>query len=227
VSRPLQPFAERLPRPAVNRVKHWIGIALSFDLDALARLWGTDKASTLHGYTAHYTAHLRKRRFKVRSVLEIGVGGYGVADLGGESLRTWRNYFPRAHIYGIDLEPKRLDTTERMTILQADQSDPASLLAAVEGLPPFDLIVDDGSHVGSHVITTFETLFDRLLPGGLYAIEDLWTAYEPEFGGGPPGAAATGLELTRSLLDDINLRRRPIAGIYAYEQLVIIEKSGA
>jgi trans-aconitate methyltransferase len=227
VARPLQPIAERLPRPAVNRVKHWIGVGLSFDLDALARLWGTDKASTWHDYTPHYTAHLGPRRWRVRSVLEVGVGGYGMTNLGGESLRAWRNYFPRAHIYGIDIEPKQLDTTMRMTILEADQSDPASLLAAVDGCPAFDLIVDDGSHIGPHVITTFDTLFERLAPGGLYAIEDLWTAYDPDYGGGPPGAPDTALALTRALLDDLNLRRRPIAAIHAYEQLVIIEKSGA
>jgi trans-aconitate methyltransferase len=227
VGRPLQPIAKRLPRPAVNRIKHWLGISLSYDLDALARLWGTDKASTGHAYAAHYAAHLGTRRWRVRSVLEIGVGGYWNPDGGGQSMRMWRNYFPRAHIYGIDLEPKRLDTTERMTILQADQSDPDSLRAALAGCHPFDLIVDDGSHIGAHVITTFETLFERVAPGGLYAIEDVYLAYLPDFGGGPPGIDGTALALTRTLLDDLNLRRRPIAAIHAYEQLVIVQKSPA
>jgi trans-aconitate methyltransferase len=227
VARPLQPIAERFPRPAVNRAKHWLGIALSYDLDALARLWGTDKASTGHAYTAPYASHLGARRWRVRSVLEIGVGGYGFTDFGGESMRMWRNYFPRAHIYGIDLEPKRIDTRQRMTILRADQSDPESLRAALAGCLPFDLIVDDGSHIGAHVITTFETLFERLAPGGLYAIEDLSTSYDPNYGGGPPGIEGTGLALARTLLDDLNLRRRPIAAIHAYEQLLIVEKSSA
>jgi trans-aconitate methyltransferase len=202
-------------------------MALSHDLDALARLWGTDKASTGHAYTARYAAHLGARRWRVRSVLEIGVGGYGFTNFGGESMRMWRNYFPRAQIYGIDLEPKRIDTKQRMTIMRADQSDPESLRAALAGCPPFDLIVDDGSHVGAHVITTFETLFERLGPGGLYAIEDLSTSYDPNYGGGPPGIDGTGLALARTLLDDLNLRRRPIAAIHAYEQLLIVEKSGA
>ncbi len=214
-------------RPAVNRIKYWLGISLNYDLDALARLWGTDKASTGHGYTASYAAHLGARRWRVRSVLEIGVGGYLDPYFGGQSMRMWRNYFPRAQIYGIDVEPKQLDTTERMTTLQADQSDPKSLRAALAGCPPFDLIVDDGSHIGSDVITTFETLFERVAPGGLYAIEDLWASYDPYFGGGPPGTDGTGLALVRTLLDDLNLRRRPIAAIHAYEQLVIFQKSAA
>jgi hypothetical protein len=227
VARALQPIAERFPRPAVNRVKHLLGTALSHDLDVLARLWGTDKASTGHAYTARYAGHLGSRRWQVRSVLEIGVGGYLTPDLGGESMRMWCNYFPRAHIYGIDLEPKQIDTTAHMTVLQADQSDPESLRAAIAGCPPFDLIVDDGSHIGAHVITTFETLFERVAPGGLYAIEDLWTSYDPHYGGGAPGIDGTGLALARTLLDDLNLRRRPIAAIHAYEQLLIVEKSGA
>jgi trans-aconitate methyltransferase len=227
VARPLQPIAERFPRPAVNRAKHWLGMALSYDLDALARLWGTDKASDRHGYTARYAERLGERRWRVRSVLEIGVGGYLTPDLGGESMRMWCNYFPRAHIYGIDVEPKRIDTNKRVTILQADQSDPESLRAALAGCPSFDLIVDDGSHIGAHVITTFETLFERVAPGGLYAIEDLWTSYDPHYGGGSPGIDGTGLALARALLDDLNLRRRPIAAIHAYEQLLIVQKSGA
>jgi trans-aconitate methyltransferase len=225
VGRPLQPIAERLPRPAVNRVKHWLGYPLSSNLNALAMLWGTDKGPSLHDYTPHYAAHLRARRWRVRHVLEIGVGGTQVPTLGGESLRMWRNYFPRAEIYGIDIHPKQLDTTERITVLRADQSDPDSLTEALRGCPEFDLIVDDGSHIGAHQIATFETLFERLAAGGIYAIEDLWTSYLPEFEGGPPGADGTALALTRGLLDDLHLRRREIASLHVYYELLIVVKS--
>jgi hypothetical protein len=47
----------------------------------------------------------------------------------------------------------------------------------------FDIIIDDGSHVNEHVITTFEYLLPILNNEGLYVIEDTQTAYWPEYGG--------------------------------------------
>ena len=38
----------------------------------------------------------------------------------------------------------------------------------------FDIIIDDGSHSTSHIMHSFEVLWNEaLLPGGLYFIEDL------------------------------------------------------
>lgn len=45
------------------------------DLDALARLHGTDKSSWTHGYTRLYERLFSARRLTVRRLLEIGVGG--------------------------------------------------------------------------------------------------------------------------------------------------------
>ena len=41
----------------------------------------------------------------------------------------------------------------------------------------FDVIVDDGSHVCVHVFRSFNALFPKLRPGGVYIIEDLNMAY--------------------------------------------------
>lgn len=38
----------------------------------------------------------------------------------------------------------------------------------------FDVIIDDGSHANTHILSSFNLLFhEALLPGGLYFIEDL------------------------------------------------------
>jgi hypothetical protein len=39
------------------------------------------------------------------------------------------------------------------------------------------LIIDDGSHIPEHQLSTFNTLFDILLPGGTYIIEDIETSF--------------------------------------------------
>ncbi len=106
----------------------------------LARLYGTDKSSWGNGYTAVYERHLRPRRKKVVSVLEIGVGGttslegYETAA-GGQSLMMWRDYFPKAEILGIDLHPKNI-SGHRLHFEQGDQSDPDFLRSLVETYRP-------------------------------------------------------------------------------------------
>ena len=85
--------------------------------------------------------------------------------------------------------------------------------------------MDDGSHVGSHILTSFEVLFPKLTPGGTYAIEDLHTAYWPDFGGGPPGTPNNAVALAKSLLDELNIGPRALAAVHAYPGLVLIQKS--
>lgn len=222
--RPLKRFARPVPRSAINRIKHGLGLALAPSLNALAMLWGTDKAPGYHGYTRHYARHLRDRRRSVKCVLEIGIGDGADPRAGGNSLRMWRNYFPRATIYGVDLYEKWLDSEARIATLKADQSDPTALRLAVNQCPAFDLVIDDGSHVGSHIITAFEVLFPLVRLGGYYAIEDLETSYLPAYDGGPPGTSDTAAALAKSLLDDVNVGPRPIAAVHAYRGLVLIEK---
>ena len=52
------------------------------------------------------------------------------------------------------------------------------------GVDKFDIIIDDGSHIDSHIMVSFNTLFDRYLsPGGLYFVEDYLNTltYESEY----------------------------------------------
>jgi hypothetical protein len=158
-------------------------------------------------------------------MLEVGIGGYRDPESGGNSLRMWRNYFPRATVYGLDIYPKSFDDDRKIVALQADQSDQDSLRRAVAACPPFDLIIDDGSHIGSHIVTAFAALFPALAPTGLYVIEDLEYAYMPDYGGGLPGAGDTALELLKALLDDLNLGPRPIASIHVYPGIAFIQKA--
>lgn len=46
----------------------------------------------------------------------------------------------------------------------------------------FDVIIDDGSHLSSHIKISFDVLFQKALrPGGLYFLEDLSAAKEPQW----------------------------------------------
>ena len=76
-----------------------------------------------------------------------------------------------------------------MTIYQLDQSSRSDLSQLVEKEGPFDIIIDDGSHINSHQIFTFKALFGSLKDGGTYVIEDTQTSYWPHMGGHHLGEA--------------------------------------
>ena len=205
-------------------------------LDLAARFYGTDKSNAAHGYSLLYQRHLAGRRRRVHSVLEIGVGGitsrsgFGTRA-GGQSLKMWRSYFPRARIIGIDVEEKAVHGW-RIVVERGSQRDRDFLRRVARQHGPFDVIVDDGSHVAADVITSFEVLFEHLAPGGVYVIEDLEHAYLTEYGGGPPGHVGH-LGLIKGLLDDTlrkhwdtEGRARAIESVHLYDEIAFIHKSG-
>lgn len=159
---------------------------------------GTDKVK--HGYMPVYANHLGGRRFERNLVFEIGVGGYGDRRPGG-SLAIWRDYFVRSRVVGIDLHDKDVHLGHRVSFQQADQSSEADLRSVVDRHGPPDIVIDDGSHIGEHVLASFRFLFPLLRPGGIYVIEDLSTSYDPERGGGDPPPEATAVGLLQGLVN--------------------------
>jgi hypothetical protein len=153
----------------------------------LFHAYGSDKCPQIfHSYSEHYHSLLCDRRAAVRNVVEIGVGSSGLMKpivgeryVVGASLRAWRDYFPHAHIYGLDIDRQTFFADERITCLYADQSRPDSLEKAVEdihrrnGDAGFDLVVDDGSHLIADMTTSYNVLHQYLTAGGLYIIEDI------------------------------------------------------
>jgi hypothetical protein len=182
-------------------------------LRQLAIAHGTDKEGA-HHYTAHYERHLGHLRDRPITLLEIGIGGYDDPASGGGSLRMWKAYFPRARIIGVDLHDKHLLAEDRIEIVQGDQGDPAFLehLGATRG--PFDVVIDDGSHINAHVIATFTALFPHMAPDGIYAIEDLQTSYWERGYGGSSGRDRAGTSMTflHGLVDGLNYAELDVAG---------------
>ena len=135
----------------------------------------------LYGHT--YGQLFGKFKFKRVKLLEIGIGGYGSA-IGGRSLLAWKEYFPFGSIVACDIEPKFFLGTGRIKIYQVDQSAKADLTKLKDEQGPFDIIVDDGSHLNRHQIFTFHEMFVALRQGGIYIIEDVQTSFWPGVVGG-------------------------------------------
>jgi hypothetical protein len=207
------------------------------DLQRLARLHGTDKA-TAHDYIGQYQRHFAPLRRRKLNILEIGVGGYKNSHIGGASLRMWKAYFPNSNIYGIDLHDKRAFEEPRIRIFQGDQSDRAFLLNTYREIGSLDIVIDDGSHINEHVIAAFLVLFPLLNVPGLYAIEDTQTSYWWEFGGNAdPVDPRTTMSFLKGLADRINFPEIPrssvvppddleasIVALHFYRSLVFVEK---
>lgn len=192
----------------------------------------------LHYYTDAYDRYLCPRRTEHLKVLELGVGGFSEASSGGGSLAMWHSYFPRAEIYGLDIERKddSLRFGQRVKIFQGSQSDEVALNRVLADSGTLDLVIDDGSHRASDILASFGFLFPKVRPGGMYVIEDLQTSYWPKFGGGypPPRDVVTAIELLKSLVDalhheeadlagDLAMLGRTIGGIHVHHNIAFIE----
>ncbi len=120
---------------------------------------------------------LRSRCFVL---LELGVWR-------GDSLAMWRDAFPGATIVGVDLLPPSIDLGARVHIVAGDHTDAALLahLRTKHAPDGFDVIIDDGSHLGVTTARSLQALYvDHLRSGGLYVIEDWGTGYAPSWSDG-------------------------------------------
>jgi hypothetical protein len=139
-------------------------------LDAIGRKTGTTKSSDTHGYLDTYESSLRHLRRSKLQLIEIGVGE-------GASLQMWAEYFQRASVVGVDIDESRVALqSERISMLIGDQSDQEFLIKLAKRSHP-KVVIDDGSHVWSHQIQTFRTLFPVVRPGGIYIIEGIHTSF--------------------------------------------------
>jgi hypothetical protein len=167
-------------------------------------LWSeflTNKQRAIHKWTHYFPAYeMHFKRFVDRPCLflEIGCGK-------GGSLQMWKRYLgPRARILGIDINGYCKEYEEdQISVRIGSQSNTDFLGSVLEEFGQPDVVLDDGSHQMSDVVTTFNYLYPRTSASGVYAVEDLHTAYWPEYGGGLRNPASF-LELCKHLVDELN-----------------------
>jgi hypothetical protein len=135
--------------------------------------------------------HSNSKRPKIR-MLEIGLGcaptGGMIRGQPGGSALAWRHLFGNQtndfelHIMEFDgsCAEKWAESHEGIAIVHVgDASSDVDLKRVVDAASsdgestPFDIIIDDASHINWHQIKTFEMLISALRPGGFYVIEDI------------------------------------------------------
>jgi hypothetical protein len=142
--------------------------------------YGSDKSST---HNLHWLyGWLLPQPDEVEAVLEIGLGTNNVdvvSHMGrggkpGASLRAFRDYLPKAQLFGADIDRRVLFNEDRISTFFADQTDSTTLanLGARVGRR-CDLIIDDGLHSPLANIATLKFALNRLRSGGAFVVEDI------------------------------------------------------
>ena len=168
------------------------------------------------GFVELYEVFFENYKNKKINILEIGVDN-------GDSLRLWSEYFTNANICGIDIKKKQFQIN-KVNILCGDQSDELFLKSVVDKYRNFDIIIDDGSHVSKHIISSFNFLFKYLNKDGLYIIEDLQTSYITRYGGSRVNLkkSNTSMNFIKKLTDSVNYEHydRPFFRKTSYDGLI-------
>ena len=145
---------------------------------------GSDKALFRHNYTTIYSALLKDRQSEPLRIFELGLGStnpempFNMAFLGhpGASLRAWKKIFPKAVIYGADIDRSILFQEDRIKTFYCDQLDPESirdLWMQRELQEDMDVIIDDAYHTFDANVSFLENSLAHLSPRGLYVVEDI------------------------------------------------------
>jgi SAM-dependent methyltransferase len=137
-----------------------------------------------HNYTQQYHKLFRGMRDQAIRVFELGLGtnnpylpsSMGVNGVPGASLRGWKEYFPRAQVFGADIDRDILFSEDRIRTFYCDQTDPTVILnmwnePALE--QSFDIIVEDGLHEFNANVCFFENSFYKVKIGGYFIVEDV------------------------------------------------------
>jgi 8-demethyl-8-(2-methoxy-alpha-L-rhamnosyl)tetracenomycin-C 3'-O-methyltransferase len=179
-------------------------------LSELALKFGTDKGPSDHDYTLHYEKFLDPLRHSAINLLELGVWE-------GASLRMWDEYLthPHANVVGVDRVNRGI-SIDGVDIHIFEQDSHEDIEFCLAPYFPFDVIIDDASHISSKTIRSFELLWPHLKHGGLYVIEDLQTSYDPKHYGHDQassdpelaprnfGARYTAMQFCKRLADEVH-----------------------
>ncbi len=198
-------------------------------------LWSeflTNEGRLIHKWTHYFPIYERHfAPFVNRSITLFEIGVYK-----GGSVQLWKRHLgPYAQIVGIDINPEcAVAEDDQIAVRIGDQADTTFLQSIVDEFGAPDIVIDDGSHMQSHVVKSFRFLYPKMTRAGLYLVEDLHTAYWDEFGGGV-GRPGTFVEVAKGLIDELNADHtrgaiapndfsRTTLSMHFYDSVIVLER---
>lgn len=212
----------------------------SGELNEYGKIYNTDKINEYHTFSCKsyldvYSMYLSPLKDIPISMLEIGIRD-------GSSLRTFRDFFKKGKILGLDINPETAFKEDRIVTYIGSQNSPEIISKIFNENPVINVVLDDGSHVNELTIASFELIFSRLQKGGYYIIEDLACTYlEDDLEKGIQEGGWPGMSLNDSsvkmvnrrsdmndfflkMIKDMDYRKGEIEYIHFWSQLCVIKK---
>ena len=148
-------------------------------IDDLFYYYGSDKSDKIkisdspgHGYSKFYAKYLENLKNKKNNILEIG-------SFAGASAASFAKYLPGSKIFCFDINVSNFNFVSKdihvYGINVANIEKTEKVLKKIfknYNFELFDIIVDDGSHNLSDMLTSFSTFFKHLKKDGVFVIED-------------------------------------------------------
>lgn len=148
----------------------------------LAYKYGTDKCPQIkHNYTPYYWELFKDKRDSVKKVLELGIGAdwilthkeNPIVSPRGSSLRMWRDFFPNAQVYGVDIDKESIMEDDRIETFLLDEEKAQDWIDLIKVIgSDIDLFIDDGRHRLVDNIFVARVLLPLLKKDVIYIIED-------------------------------------------------------
>jgi len=133
-----------------------------------------------HVYTEIYGPLFEHLRYEPVRLLEVGVRW-------GGSLAMWRDFFPNAVIYGVDINLSQMvGELKSVNVIEGNAYDEDFAKKHFENTE-FDIMIDDGTHAEKDIIKYFNIYRKYLKKGGYLIAEDIAT-----------------IELARNVIDNFN-----------------------
>lgn len=157
------------------------GTDKGFDNFNIKKFYGKSKSDFdycyPHIYSKFYNDIFFNKREEIKLVFECGVGERTQKKnfILGASLRVWRDYFPKAKIYGADINNELIFKSKNIKTFQMDQRDKKSISHVWNKINKknFDIMIDDGLHNFKANKILLENSFKFLKKDGIYIIEDI------------------------------------------------------
>jgi hypothetical protein len=208
-------------------------------LNELGLKYRCDKSDIYHTFKGEtyldvYQTYFEKFRDKPVRFLELGVRE-------GASIKIWDEFFTNSDlILGLDImEHCKMFSSNTISIEIGSQGDEEFLKRIIASYAPFDIVLDDASHINELSVKSFNLLSPHVRDGGYYIIEDLRNSYEDlteDVKSWPGMHLNKGINFnnaqTRESLDDtllsvvkdLDYRRSSFKAVHFHSQMVILQK---
>lgn len=154
---------------------------------------------------------------------EVGTAGR-VCEIGvwqGGSLEMWQTLFPQGTVVGVDIDASLPWPPGTVKVVGSQNAPETRDQVAAHG--PFDLIVDDASHVGRLTRETFQLLWPLVKPGGYYVVEDWMISFWPEWASDVPSMR----DVVSGFLDLLEHQDRGASSVTYRYGLAVVHKHPA